>query len=101
MAVTQKLPVAFEVLDQFCKRWKITKLEEFDSRYAGFQADLYLMATNAPDANWGLLEHNAAEFELGELLGKKIELVSRRGVEMNPIATSGILETARLFYGAE
>jgi hypothetical protein len=95
-SVEPQLAVA---LDALCKRWKITKLEEFDSRYAGFPADLYLMATTAPDANWGLFEHSEAEFELGELLGKKIELVSRRGVETNPLAPKVMLVTARPFYG--
>lgn len=95
-AVEPRLAVA---LDEFCRRWKIVKLEEFDSRYAGFGADLYLMATTAPDANWGLLEHNEAEFQLGELLGKRIELVSRRGVETNPLAPREMLDTARPFYG--
>jgi hypothetical protein len=95
-SVEPQLAAALEAL---CKRWKITKLEEFDSRYAGFPADLYLMATTAPDANWGLLEHSQAELELGELLGKTIELVSRRGVETNPLAPKVMLETARPFYG--
>jgi hypothetical protein len=92
-------PQVAVALDALCKRWKITKLEEFDSRYAGFDADLYLMATTAPDANWGLFEHSKAEFEIGELLGNRIELVSRRGVETNPLARREMLKTARPFYG--
>lgn len=101
--VTQSIPVDGAVLDAFCKRWKIAKLETFDPSWAGFEADLHLLVTVAPDANWGLLEHNQAEYELGDLLGKSVDLVSRRAIESNRSALKrrGILESARLVYASD
>jgi uncharacterized protein len=100
MAIMQQIPVDEAVLDAFCKQWKIVKLEMFDASWRSFDADLHLLVTVAPDANWGLLEHNRVEWELGELLGRSVELVSRRAIESNGNALSrrGILESARPLY---
>ena len=97
-----RIPVEPAVLDAFCKRWKILKLEEFPAAWGGFEADLHLLVTVAPDANWGLIDHNQVEYELGALLGKTIELVSRRAIESSrsELMRSGILENARLIYAA-
>ncbi len=100
MALMQRISVNEVALDEFCKRWKIAKLEEFDSSWRSFDADLHLLVTVAPDANWGLLEHNRAESELGELLGRSVELVSRRAIESNHNALErrGMLQSALTFY---
>ena len=100
--VMQSIPVDGAVLDAFCKRWKIAKLETFDPSWAGFEADLHLLVTVAPDANWGLLEHSQAEYELGDLLGKSVDLVSRRAIESSRSERmrSGILGSAQLIYAA-
>jgi len=57
-----RISVEPAVLDAFCKRWKILKLEEFPPPgEGGFEADLHLLVTVAPDANWGLIDHNQVE----------------------------------------
>jgi predicted nucleotidyltransferase len=98
MALMQRTSIDEATLAAFCERSGIAKLEEFDSQFAGFPADLHLLATNTQDAEWSLFDHTRVERELSELLGKSIELVTRGGVESNPLAPSGILETARPFH---
>jgi hypothetical protein len=97
MALLQRT-VDEAILEAFCERSGIAKLEEFDPRFAGFPADLHLTATNTPNADWSLFDHSRVELELSELLGRTVELVTRGGVESNPLAPSRILETARPFH---
>jgi predicted nucleotidyltransferase len=97
MALLQRTSIDGATLAAFCERSGIARLEEFDPRYAGFPADLHLLATNTPDAEWSLFDHTRVEQELAALLGRSVELVTRGGVESNPLAPSGILETARPF----
>ena len=55
------------------------------------------LVTFAPDAHWSLLDHIGIERELTDLLGRKVDLVSRRGVEQsqNRSRRREILESAR------
>jgi hypothetical protein len=98
MALLQRTPVDEAVLAAFCERSGIAKLEEFDPRFAGFPADLHLLATNTLNAGWSLFDHSRIELELSELLARSVELVTRGGVESNPLAPRGILETTRPFH---
>jgi len=83
MAILQRLPVDGALLDAFCQRWRITKLELFGSMVAdpSNARDVDLLVTFVPDARWGLFEHERMERELADLLGRKVDLVSRRAVE--------------------
>lgn len=100
MAVTQKPLVSPEVLDAFCTRWKIAKLEEFDAGFAAIPADLHLLDTALPGRDWSLFDRAAAENELSELLGRSVDLVSRSAIESGGIRHRQILESARPFHAA-
>ena len=99
------LPIAIDArgLEEFCTRWKIAKLELFGSALrADFRddSDLDLLVTFDPDAAWSLLDHVRMERELSEMVGRKIDLVSRRAVEAshNTIRRSSILGGAVTVY---
>jgi predicted nucleotidyltransferase len=87
------------VLDQFCRRWMIAKLELFGSAlredFRG-ASDFDLLVTFKPDATWSLFDHEEMETELAELLGHKVDLITRRSVEAsrNPIRRDSILTSA-------
>ena len=70
MPVLQHLPVDSSVLEDFCRRWKIAKLELFGSMLVDPQSagDVDLLVTFLPDAKWGLFEHErvAARFSAQE-----------------------------------
>jgi predicted nucleotidyltransferase len=55
--------------------------------------DVDLLVSFAPDAKWGLFEHARMERELAALLGRPVDLVSRRAIESseNALRRSAIL----------
>jgi predicted nucleotidyltransferase len=94
-----------EQLAEFCRRWKITELSAFGSVLRDDfrpDSDVDLLVSFAPDAEWSLFDHMAMEEEVAAILGRKVDLVSRRGVErsQNWIRRRGILESARPVYAA-
>ena len=87
----------------FCRRWKIQELAIFGSALReDFDADsdLDVLVSYAPDATWSLLDHVAMEEELAELVGRPVDMVTRRAVERseNWIRRQAILETAQVVY---
>jgi uncharacterized protein len=58
--------------------------------------------TFAPDAEWGLLDHVKMQRELERLLGREVDLVSRRALERgeNPLRSRAILASAEPLYVA-
>jgi len=99
----QKLPVDEVALGEFCRRWKIAKLETFGSSSRpgfGGSGEIALLVTFCPDADWGLFDHEQMEWELSELLGRKVELVSRRAVEAssNGLFKAPVLNNIQLLY---
>jgi predicted nucleotidyltransferase len=104
MAILERLPIDEARLDAFCRRWRIAKLELFGSALIDPSSaqDIDLLVTFAPDAKWGLFEHQRMENELAELLGRPVDLVSRRAVEAsgNELRRNAILASAVPVYVA-
>ena len=68
-------------MTDFCQRWRIRDLALFGSALRDdFHADsdLDLLVTFGDDAAWSLLDHVQMEQELSVLLGREVDLVSRR-----------------------
>ena len=89
----------------FCERWQITELALFGSVLRddfGPQSDIDVLVSFLPEAKHGLLDLVAMEEELGRLLGRKVDLVSRRGIERsrNYIRRRAILDSAEVIYAA-
>jgi hypothetical protein len=89
-----------DVLAQWCRRWKVCELAVFGSLLGpDFDAtsDVDLLVTFEPEAAWSLLDHERMEQELTEAIGRKVDLVSRGGLERsaNWIRRKAILDTAR------
>ena len=89
----------------FCRRWKVRELAVFGSALReDFRpdSDIDFLVTFEPDANWGLLDQSAMESELAALVGRKVDLVSRRAVERssNWIRRQAILESAETIHAA-
>ena len=103
------LNTAIEVPDarltEYCRRWKIEELALFGSALRsdfGPESDVDVLAAYLPGADWSLLDHIQMQNELAELLGRPVDLVSRKAVERsdNPIRRRAILESARAIYSA-
>jgi predicted nucleotidyltransferase/uncharacterized protein with HEPN domain len=82
MAGSFELPRA--EVDAFCRKWKIERLELFGSAARGElrpDSDIDFLVTWDDDAHWSLFDHAAMEHELGDLLGRKVDLVDRENLE--------------------
>jgi len=94
-----------EQIHAFCARWHITSFALFGSVLReDFRpdSDVDVLVTFAPDAHITLFTLPKIARELGEILGRKVDLVDRRWVENshNPIRRTEILTTAREIYRA-
>ena len=92
-------------LEDFCRRWQIPSLALFGSALhegSSPEGNLGILVTFDAKADWSLLDHVQMEQELAELLGRKIDLLTKRSVERshNPIRRQEILGTAEVVYGA-
>jgi predicted nucleotidyltransferase len=89
----------------FCRRWKITELALFGSVLRDDfcpDSDVDVLVTFAPDAEWSLFDHMDMQEELSVILGRKVDLVSRRAIERsaNWVRRKAILSTAEPCYVA-
>ncbi len=99
-----KVDISQQQLADFCRRWRIRELAVFGSALRedfGPESDLDILVTFSPEAKWGLLDHVLMEQELATLLGRKVDLLSRRAVERsaNWILRREILGSAEVIYG--
>ncbi len=92
-------------LAAFCERWQISELALFGSVLRndfGPDSDVDLLVSFLPEAEHGLFDMVDMEEELGQLLGRKVDLVDRRAVERsrNYIRRRAILDSAKVIYAA-
>lgn len=88
---------------EFCHKWQIKEFAVFGSVLRDdFRADsdLDVLVTFDPKAQWTLFDHVDMQDELAVLLGRSVDLVSRRGIErsQNHIRRRAILDSARIVY---
>lgn len=87
-------------LDELCRRYGVVRLEVFGSMArgdGGEQSDLDLLYELAPGATLGWKIEDL-EAELGELFGRPVDLVSKRGLHRR--LRPGVLAEARELYAA-
>ena len=97
------LDIPREALAPFCRRWHITELSVFGSALRddfGPESDVDVLVTFGPDARPTLFDMVEMREELQRLLGRPVDLVSRRGVEQsrNPLRREAILSSAETVY---
>ena len=88
-------------LRDLCRRYAVRELAVFGSAARGEMrpnCDIDLLVEFQPDAEIGLLEHAGLMLELSELFGRKVDLVSKRGLK--PLIRDSILQEARLVYAS-
>ncbi|MDD4888793.1 MAG: nucleotidyltransferase domain-containing protein [Phycisphaerae bacterium] len=92
-------------ITSFCRRWKVMELALFGSVLRDdfrSDSDIDLLAAFADDADFSLLDHARMEIELEGILGRHVQMLTRRAVEQstNAIRRAEILSTARSIYRA-
>lgn len=88
---------------EFCRRWKIRELAVFGSVLRDdFRPDsnVDILVAFSADADWGLLDHVRMKQELQLLLGRDVDLITRRALESsaNWLLRDDILATARTLF---
>lgn len=97
--MSPRIPLDRRRIAEFCRRWKISELSLFGSVLRDDfrpDSDVDILVAFAEDAGWSLLDHVTMEDELSALLGRRVDVVTRRAVETsdNWIRRRAILETA-------
>jgi predicted nucleotidyltransferase len=87
----------------FCHRWLVTELALFGSALREDfhpDSDVDMLISFAPDARWGLFALVQMQEELEAILGRDVDLVSRRAVEQseNYIRRKSILSNLEVIY---
>jgi hypothetical protein len=95
-----------EKIRDFCQRWQITELALFGSVLRDDfrpDSDVDMLVTFAPNADWSLLDHVRMQQELMTILGREVDLVSKRAIEysQNWIRRKEILSTAQIVYAKQ
>ncbi len=94
-----------EQIKDFCRRWKVKELALFGSVLReDFRpdSDIDILISFTSDASWSLLDHVGMQDELVVIFGRKVDLVSRNGIERsrNYIRKNNILSSAQVIYAA-
>ncbi|GAB4470825.1 MAG: nucleotidyltransferase family protein [Elainellaceae cyanobacterium] len=102
---TLNIQIPEDKLAEFCQRWKVSELALFGSVLRDDfrpDSDIDVLITFAPGAKRGLLTLVKMKYELGSLLGREVDLVSKYAVETshNWIRRNEILGTAQVVYVA-
>lgn len=103
MNANLRLPLDAEKLRDFCRKWSITELAVFGSILRNDfkpDSDVDFLATFAPESSRSLLDHVHMQDELAEIVGRRVDLLTRRAIEnsRNPIRRRAILESARVLH---
>ena len=102
--VRSRLGISDEALAEFCRKWKIVRLELFGSAlredFDPERSDLDLLVTFAGDAGWSLFDELDMEKEFGALVGREVDMPTRGEVEKleNYLRRRHILQSARTIY---
>ncbi len=102
--MTEKLPleISNDVIESFCRKWKIEELALFGSVLRGdfrLDSDVDVLATFAADAEWSVFDHARMREELSALLGREADVIETAGLR-NPFRRREILATRKVIYAA-
>ena len=98
------VPLPMDAIRTFCRKWRVARLEVFGSILRddfGPASDVDFLVTFDPDARWGLEIVDMAQ-ELAGIMGRRVDLVSRRAIESsdNWLRRKAILQSAETIHVA-
>jgi hypothetical protein len=79
-----RIDIPKDRLAAFCRKWKIAELSLFGSVLSDDfrpDSDVDVLVDFQAVADWGLLDQVVMEEELSDVLGRQVDLVTRRAVE--------------------
>ena len=98
-----KINIPMDKIQQFCSRWKIAQLALFGSVLRddfGPSSDIDVLVAFLPEALWSLFDLADMETELSGILGRHVDLVTKKGIEQsrNAIRRNQILKSTQVIY---
>jgi len=103
--VVKNIEIPKDKIADFCQRWKITEFAFFGSVLRDDfrpDSDVDILVTFDPDAHRTLFDMVDMQDELEAMFGRKVDLVSKRGIEhsRNYLRRKTILNSAQIIYAA-
>ena len=101
MTLASGITLPVEGIAEICRKYQVRELSVFGSAARGdlrADSDMDLLVELEPDARVGLFEFAAMEEELATALGRKVDLVSKRGLK--PRVRPHVLKDAIVVYAA-
>ena len=96
------IKVPTERVADFCHKWKVTELALFGSVLRGDfgpESDIDVLVELGPGHGLDLFDWMEMIAELGAIFGRKVDLVSKRGLR-NPFRRHRILATREVIHAA-
>jgi predicted nucleotidyltransferase len=96
------IPIDRAQIEAFCRKWRIAEFALFGSVLRDDfrpDSDVDVLVTFADDAHWSSYEWVDMIDELERLFGRKVDLVSSRGLR-NPFRRHAILTSRQVLYAA-
>jgi uncharacterized protein len=88
-------------LVDLCRQYHVRELSVFGSAARGEMrpdSDIDLLVEFIPEAKVDLFEYSGLMLDLSKLIGRKVDLVSKKGLK--PLIRASVLKEARLLYAA-
>lgn len=90
-------------ISRFCHQWKIHELAIFGSALRddfNINSDIDILVTFSKDADWGLFDHVQMQEELQQIFGRKVDLISKRGLDYskNRLRRDEIMKSSKIIY---
>ena len=100
-----QIDVPVEKIRDFCRKRKVKEFSLFGSVLRddfGPDSDVDVLVSFAEDARWGVWDMVRMEDELAAILGREVDLVTRRGIEssLNYLRREAILASAETVHVA-
>ena len=103
--LASRIGLPMNSIEAFCDRWQVEELALFGSVLRddfGPHSDIDILIRFGTEHTPGLFGIAEMERELGDLFGRRVDLVTRAAIEesRNYIRRKAILESAQVVYGA-
>jgi uncharacterized protein len=103
--VRNNFDIPYAPIAEFCRRWKVDELSFFGSVLRDDfrpDSDIDVLLSFNSDSHWTLFDWVEMQEQLAAILGRKVDLLSRRAVEgsRNPIRRKAILSATETVYAA-
>ena len=101
MRVREQIDIPVEALAELCRRYHVRELALFGSILRDDfrdDSDVDMLVEYEPDARVGLYEHFDLQMELERLVGRKVDLISKRG--LNVVIRDDVVLSSQVLYAA-